>query len=811
MPLLPALTRLKVAGSGYSGQPCAAQRADTLVCPYYPSRKIRCAPQKVAARINYQFFMHGFVIRRSSFAVLYKYVFMLLAVFVLSSSAFSFLSAQSVRRLERNARAAMQSGQYIRASTYWAVLQKRHPRRYSAQLQQAICLYHAAQYNQANSYVQTLGKRRRFRRDAEYLLLRARVQRLQEKYSDSEAAYRQYLRRAQEKDPQRKQAKKELAQLRQAQWAQWRAPLQPLYPLLAFASNLPFNSAFDESALQQHPNYDSLYFFSSARPVARFLPSNPNLQGSKKRPATYSPELYGNIWQIYQVNGNYQTATSLPQRYNSEKSEQIQTFLDGGYQIIYSQENSLYIDNYDADTLCLRLPLRLFQNCAWVGDLHASGEQLLLLSAISPDGYGGEDIYWSQRPHADSAWSYPENLGQRVNSASGERSPFLCADGRTLFFSSDRAESTGGYDVFACYFDDATLSWSVPQRVNSVNSAGDDLFFYPQPEGLSAFVSSNRRGGAGGFDLYALLFDDVLPAQMPAPHSKEIPANFAAVLLSPNPKTAASKDSTQRQFSTPQTADSSKSIAYTLLPMFYEQLVTEENSSERNISALKDLMTAQPKLRLVVSAHADELKQSQSFSMLLTLKQAEQFAQALIEAGIGGERILLRGGGTLYPVARRQFFDGRESAEGKRLNQRAELQLLGTAELPFGVKTLPISISTLLQPDTLTRFYEQNTGLHYKIEIRRTTAPWRHKLLETRPDVVVEQWANEPTVVYLCGLYADFDSARIAFDTEIAKEEFSAPTIVPYFNGWRLSEEEAQNLSRQKTDLQLYLEWKSRR
>jgi TolB protein len=63
-----------------------------------------------------------------------------------------------------------------------------------------------------------------------------------------------------------------------------------------------------------------------------------------------------------------------------------------------------------------------------------------------PGGIGGDDIY--RVPVRGGGFGSPVNLGVRVNSAGAEFAPMLSPDGKTLLFSSDRSGGPGGHDLF---------------------------------------------------------------------------------------------------------------------------------------------------------------------------------------------------------------------------------------------------------------------------------------------------------------------------------------------------------------------------
>ncbi len=72
----------------------------------------------------------------------------------------------------------------------------------------------------------------------------------------------------------------------------------------------------------------------------------------------------------------------------------------------------------------------------------------IFLASDRPGTLGMIDLWVSTRTTTHDAWSTPVNLGSTINTPDDERAPYLSADGRTLFFTSDRPGGFGGNDFY---------------------------------------------------------------------------------------------------------------------------------------------------------------------------------------------------------------------------------------------------------------------------------------------------------------------------------------------------------------------------
>lgn len=107
-----------------------------------------------------------------------------------------------------------------------------------------------------------------------------------------------------------------------------------------------------------------------------------------------------------------------------------------------------------------------------------NNRRTLIMSVEREDSFGDRDLYVSFMQE-DSVWTEPLNLGDIINTASEESAPFLAADDKTLYFSSNGFSGYGGNDIYASQrLDDTWTNWSDPENLGpEINSTLEDLFF----------------------------------------------------------------------------------------------------------------------------------------------------------------------------------------------------------------------------------------------------------------------------------------------------------------------------------------------
>jgi outer membrane protein OmpA-like peptidoglycan-associated protein len=120
--------------------------------------------------------------------------------------------------------------------------------------------------------------------------------------------------------------------------------------------------------------------------------------------------------------------------------------------------------------------------------LSADGRTLYFASD-RPGSLGGSDIW--RCVNNGTGWGQPENLGPVINTPGEELFPTVSGD--ALYFSSTAHRNLGGLDVFMTK--NTASGWSPPVNMGyPVNTTRDDLAFVLNADGKTGYLSSDRSG-----------------------------------------------------------------------------------------------------------------------------------------------------------------------------------------------------------------------------------------------------------------------------------------------------------------------------
>ena len=132
--------------------------------------------------------------------------------------------------------------------------------------------------------------------------------------------------------------------------------------------------------------------------------------------------------------------------------------------------------------------------------ISADGRKLIFTSCVGRQGYGSCDLFESVR--IGEAWTKPKNLGPNVNSSDWESQPSLSADGRTLYFVSDRRGGVGRRDIWVSQLDENGQWTRAKNAGKPLNTIYDEISPFIHANNRVLYFASNGLVGFGGYDIF---------------------------------------------------------------------------------------------------------------------------------------------------------------------------------------------------------------------------------------------------------------------------------------------------------------------
>lgn len=132
----------------------------------------------------------------------------------------------------------------------------------------------------------------------------------------------------------------------------------------------------------------------------------------------------------------------------------------------------------------------------------SSDGQTIYFVSSRPGGKGGADI-WKCTKNEAGKWANLTNLGDSVNTAENEESPYIHPDNKTLYFSSEGWPGMGSKDLFVTRLK-GDHKFGTPMNLGyPINTGESERDLIVSANGKTAYFSSKREGGSGGLDLYS--------------------------------------------------------------------------------------------------------------------------------------------------------------------------------------------------------------------------------------------------------------------------------------------------------------------
>lgn len=642
----------------------------------------------------------------------------------------------------------------------------------------AVCLYENNDVDAASGMLQSLineGKT-----DPVVYLHAAKCYQSKNQFAEANSHYKLFLQKCTPSDPLRPWVKDEL--IRCANGARLSNGEE-----IAYVENAgtTINTPFEEFGVRTSPTtIDKIYFNSDREDVTLAKPANGNVD----------------IYSTYLVNGRWATPTPLPSHINSIGYDEVTGFSSNG-QILYylTASGKNFVIKTDTFSAEGGSPLGgLFSGPFLTShggvDLIFFNDTICLFSSDRPGGYGGYDLYVSI--FKEGAWSKATNLGPSINSFYHERHPFLTRDGMTLFYSSNNLQSIGGFDVFMTTFNKEALGWGHPINPGfPVNSTLDDTYMVLSPDGLTAYLTSNRKEGHGEEDIYRVFFKQPIIAHQ---HISEVPTFYQMQLLALNNNVKPSEPLAEP-------AEIKEYFISHLLMDENAEILTPQNN--KKLDQLANLLLIYPKITAELSCF--ELPSGQkTFNVYFSIKKTEKAAEYLASKGIPRNRLLLKGYGSSFPLVAKPASNN-ISPLYQKLNQRLEIALHDFESEPVIIDIEKIKVPENLQDPKGIKFSTLSQQLFYSIQIASISQILQNQAIESVEELFIEVENSTGNYLYMAGMFPTFKEAETLM-LSLMDLGFPDARIVPYLQGIRIPQGSVTDFAKQYPDLLFFLAGKKK-
>lgn len=473
------------------------------------------------------------------------------------------------------------------------------------------------------------------------------------------------------------------------------------------------NSPYDDYIPQISPDGKILYFARYDHPK--------NMGGANDIDIWFSKLVGNNTWSV---------AEPMPKPLNDKTPNSLMTITPDGNTILLntkynqdgSHENGVSLSTKRRNDWKFPKPVVIkdfYTQSEYAEYCIGASKKVMLMSLDRPEGYGETDLYVSKL-NKNKTWSKPINLGEVINTADVEMSPFLAADGITLYFASAGHRGYGKEDIFMTKrLDDTWLKWSKPINLGPViNSNQRDGYYSIPASGEYAYFISKKQT-IGRSDIFRIKLPDAVKPSPTAivygtvyngktketleaeliyelqPEGLEMgiaTSNASdggykiALPMGDNYTIFAIKDKFISVNETVDLTDTTKhymevkrdiylypleeGVGFQLKNVKFERSKFELlPSSFPELDRLYELLVKYPEMEILLEGHTDNTG-NPKLNEELSLHRVEEVKKYLVSEGIKARRIQLEGHGGSKPIAS----NGRETT--RKMNRRVELKIL---------------------------------------------------------------------------------------------------------------------------------------
>lgn len=710
-------------------------------------------------------------------------------LFFHQATFFGSLQAQQCQEQIREAKAAFRNRDYVKASALfyegWPCIASSNKSLFEA----GLCHYSANQLERAIICFERIEKSDpNYNKELKWHLARCYHQ--SKNFRKALLYYKQYLKKIDQDDPRYSFIRNELIRcgfglkyLRRESQA------------LVESFGLPINSPDDEFAVTPGGPQSGRFYFSSDR---KNKSEGSGTEGTKNEGSN------SDLYYTQQDRGKWIEPQGLPSELNSRLNEEILDFSEEGSVLLFQRSAAntsakLFSDTLIGEQAGIHYQAFAYPVIADIGDhaLCMFQDSVLVFSSRRLGGYGAYDLYFTI--FRNGLWSMPVNLGPEVNSIFNEDYPFLSKDGRTLYFSSDRLSSMGGYDIYRSRFQPEATKWTEPYNLGiPVNSPDDDTHFKLTNDGLAGVFTSNRKyDNYGKRDIYLVYFKEELEEQSEA--AGGTPLSILLDKDTAQPKQVLTEDRSSN------VAPQNRPAYLALDPVFYNDDENMEASKvQDNLELLARVLRYAIPMRVSVLGHAFEESQP-TVNLYYSIKKAERIMEYLVERGANPKAITCIGLGSAFPLARTEI-NGRKPAQSDRYNKRVDIIVNGNPS-EVRIQYPNPAVPEFLKVDPSDHFLKLTHSYYYSIFLG-TYAGLLPKSMEPPGQALLWVEREQPggPYNYYYGIYKSFKEAEVALQT-LKPNYPNLPTLRAGFNGSWLQRNQIIDHVLEAPDLVLYMNY----
>lgn len=237
---------------------------------------------------------------------------------------------------------------------------------------------------------------------------------------------------------------------------------------------------------------------------------------SSNRPNSNKPNEVGDydydIYISYNDDGKWEKAKLLPGSVNSSLDDIVNNLSYDGTRLLLHKDNGGQTDIYESELKGANwgtpviMPIQISSSKAddMYGSYNHDGYNIYFARGNRTNEKGTSIMTSGMQSKMQKNYGTAVLVGE-VSSLFNDGPVYLHIDGKTMYIASQGHESLGGYDIFISK--KVQGSWTKPVNMGyPINTAYDDFFFAATANGKFAYISSNRPGGKGGFDIYKVTF-----------------------------------------------------------------------------------------------------------------------------------------------------------------------------------------------------------------------------------------------------------------------------------------------------------------